>query len=493
MWVCTVVPACALISRSGLQIEGTLMDRRGFLTTVGAGIAEFVALSSSYRAAAEPADKPNIVFVLVDDLGWHQLGCYGSSFYETPNIDRLAREGMKFTNAYAASPVCSPTRASIMTGKYPARLHLTDYIPGQAPDDRKLLTPEWTKQLPLEELTIAESLRDAGYATGHFGKWHLNVDKKYRLGRPGDPGSQGFDDVLTTHKPGAGSESKYENDWHHVREITERAIAFIAKNKQKPFFCYVAHNTIHAPEIERETLIRKYEKKPGATVGGRNNPRQAAMLETLDKSVGTVLSTIRELNLERSTVVVFFSDNGQKGTKTGRPFRGCKGDLYEGGIRVPLIIRWPGVVEPGSVCKEVVISVDFFPTLNEIAGAVRDVATTDGISLVPLLKDPDSALDRDAVYWHYPHYHSLGLGPQGAIRAGRYKLIEWYERSAYGEPGALELYDLELDPSEQNNLANSMPDLASKLSEQLRAWRKHVGAQEMKKNPAFELSTPRLG
>jgi len=464
------------------------MDRRGFLKTVGGGIAGIVELSSSYRAAAEQADKPNIVFILVDDLGWHQLGCYGSNFYETPTIDLLARQGMRFTNAYAACPVCSPTRASIMTGKYPARLHLTDYIPGQAPDDRKLVTPDWTKQLPLEELTIAESLRDAGYATGHFGKWHLNVDKNYRPGRPGDPGSQGFDDVLTTHKPGAGPKSKYENDWHHVREITERATAFIAKNKHKPFFCYIAHNTIHAPEIERETLIRKYQKKVvGAAVGGRNNPTQAAMLETLDKSVGAVLSTIDELNLERKTLVVFFSDNGQKGTKTGRPFRGSKADLYEGGIRMPLIIRWPEVVEPGSLCNEVVSSVDFFPTLNEIAGAVRDVEDIDGISLVSLLKNPQSTLDRDAVYWHFPHYHSLGLGPQGAIREGRYKLIEWYEKSAYGEPGALELYDLELDPGEQNNLAASMPDLASKLSGRLRSWRKHVGAQEMKKNPAFEL------
>jgi len=462
------------------------MNRRRFLKTAGAGVAGFMGMSSSRGVAAEPADKPNIIFILADDLGWHQLGCYGSTFYETPNIDRLARQGMRFTNAYAACPVCSPTRASIMTGKYPARLHLTDYIPGQAPDDRKLLTPEWTKHLPLEEFTIAESLRSAGYATGHFGKWHLNIDKKYRPGRPGDPGSQGFDDVLTTHKPGAGPKSKYDDDWHHVREITERATAFIAKNKEEPFFCYITHNTIHDPEVEKGALIRKYREKPGSMAGGRDNPKQAAMLETLDKSVGTILKTIDELKLDRKTIVVFFSDNGQKGPKEGQPFRGGKGDLYEGGIRMPLIVRWPGVVGAGTVCDDVVISVDFFPTLNEIAGVVRETEGVDGISLVSLLKNPETKLGRDAVYWHFPHYHGLGLGPQGAARQGRYKLIEWYEKTAYGEPGALELYDLEQDPGEQNDMAGSMPHVASRLSEKLASWRGRVGAQDMEKNPSFK-------
>ncbi len=467
------------------------LDRRAFLKTAGVGVLGLLEMSFSHKAAAEPTDKPNIVFILADDLGRHQLGSYGSRFYETTHIDRLAGEGMRFTDAYAACPVCSPTRASIMTGKYPARLHLTDYIPGQAPDDRKLLTPEWTKQLHLEELTIAESLRDAGYATGHFGKWHLSVDKKYRPGRPGDPGSQGFDDVLTTHKPKAGPKSKYEDDWHHVREITERAVAFIAKNKENPFFCYVAHNTIHDPEIEKEALIEKYERKSGAAAGGRDNPVQAAMLETLDKSVATILAKLDELKLGRKTVVIFFSDNGQKGPKEGLPFRGSKGDLYEGGIRMPLIVRWPGVVEPGSVCNDVVISTDFFPTLNEIAGVVREPNDIDGVSLVSLLENPDAKLDRNALYWHFPHYHGAGLGPQGAVRQGRYKLIEWYEKSMYGEEGALELYDLENDPGEQTNLADRMPDLALELSGKLRSWRTHVGAQEMKKNAAVARDRPR--
>ena len=467
------------------------MDRRNFLKAIGAssismGLSGFLGCTkkagSTQKQYKRSITKPNIVFILADDLGLHQLGCYGSRFYETSNIDGLASTGMRFTNAYAACPVCSPTRASIMTGKYPARLHLTDYIPGRAPKDRKLVTPEWTKFLDTEEVTIAESLKQAGYVTGHFGKWHLNVDKKYKPGRPGDPGSQGFDDVLTTHKPGAGPKSRYEQDWHHVRQITERAVGFIERNKKKPFFCYLTHNSIHDPEIEKESLIEKYSSKAGAKVKGRNNPKQAAMLETLDKSVGTIIDKLKELNLEKNTLVVFFSDNGQLGPKQGQPFRGSKGDLYEGGIRMPLIFRHPGVVPPGSVCKEVVISTDFFPTFNEIACASNATANIDGVSLIRLLKDPEAKLDREAIYWHFPHYHDSGLGPQGAIRSGRYKLIEWFARSTFNDKGAFELYDLINDPGEQKDLVDDLPELTVELSKKLGAWRKQVGAQMMKKN-----------
>ena len=423
--------------------------------------------------------QPNIVFILVDDLGSHQLGSYGSIFYETPNIDELASEGIKFTNAYAACTVCSPTRASIMTGKYPARLHLTDYIPGNEPQNTLLLVPNWTKQLLSEEITIAEVLKSAGYATGHFGKWHLNKDKNYKSGRPGDPGSQGFDDVLCTHKPGAGPAGPYESDWHHVREITERALDFIEKNQGNPFLCYIAHNSIHAPEIEKQGQIDKYKEKYGAEIGGRNNPVQAAMLETVDKSIGVLMKQLNDLGLEENTVVIFFSDNGQLGVKSGLPYRGSKGDLYEGGIRMPLIIRWPGIIEPGSTCEELVISHDFFPTFSELADVEAKVKDIDGMSLVPLLMDPENKLSRKALYWHYPHYHSAGLGPQGAIRQGPYKLIEWFEKSIYGTDGAVELYNLENDPAEQNNLADSLPGLAAKMLSDLQSWRKQVDAQNM--------------
>ena len=423
--------------------------------------------------------QPNIVFILVDDLGIHQLGCYGSIFYETPHIDSLAREGMKFINAYAASTVCSPTRASIMTGKYPARLHLTDYIPGKVPQNTLLSVPDWTKQLLSEEITIAEVLKTAGYATGHFGKWHLNKDKNYEAGRPGDPGSQGFDDVLCTHKPGAGPAGPYAEDWHHVREITERALGFIENNRENPFFCYIAHNSIHAPEIENQGQIDKYKEKYGAETGGRNNPVQAAMLETLDESIGIIMKRLTDLELEDNTVLVFFSDNGQLGVKSGGPYRGSKGDLYEGGIRMPLIIRWPGIVKASSTCEALVISNDFFPTFSELADVKVKVKDMDGRSLVPVLLDPENKLSRPALYWHYPHYHGSGLGPMGAVRQGPYKLIEWYEKSISGRDGSVELYNLENDPAEQTNLADSLPDLTTLMLHDLHAWRLRVGAQEM--------------
>lgn len=426
--------------------------------------------------------SPNIVFIVADDLGIHQLGCYGSEYYKTPTIDQLANGGIRFTNAYAAATVCSPTRASMLTGKYPARLHLTDFIPGKTQPNEKLKVPTWTKFLKESEITIAEVLKSAGYITGHFGKWHLNKDKNYAIGRKGDPGSQGFDDVLTTHKPKAGPESKFKNDKHHVKEITDRAIRFIEKNKDKSFFCYIPHNTIHAPEIEDKDLIEKYAKKEGSKMHGHNNPVQAAMLETLDKSIAEILKKLKELDLEKNTIVVFYSDNGQYGPKDGLPYRGSKGDLYEGGIRMPLIINWPGMIKPGTTNDELIISNDFFPTFSDLANIDYKDYKTDGLSLLPLLKNPEAKLERNELFWHYPHYHSNGLGPQGAIREGNYKLIEWFEKSADKETGAFELYDLVNDPGEAHNLNDSLPELSLQMQQKLRIWRKNVGAQEMLKN-----------
>ncbi|MBN1908304.1 MAG: sulfatase [Pirellulales bacterium] len=448
------------------------------------GLCAVLVWTTAAMGADPPARRPNIVFILIDDLGQHQLGCYGSRYYETPRIDRLAEQAMRFTDAYSAGPVCSPTRASIMTGKYPARLHLTNYIGGRSKTNRILLEPEWTAHLPLEEVTIAEVLQKAGYATGHFGKWHLNKDKEYAPGRPGDPGSQGFDEVLTTHKPGKGSPSPHEEDWHHVRQIIEQAVAFLEKHRDRPFFCYISHNSIHDPEIEKKALIQKYADHLAGRKSGRNNPRQAAMLETLDASIGTVLAKLDELKLTDKTIVVFFSDNGQKGPKKGKPFRGSKGDLYEGGIRMPLLVRWPGVTRAGSVCGQVVTSTDFFPTLCEAVGVSPKIKGLDGVSLVPVLKDQTARLDREAVYWHFPHYRSK-FGPHGAIRQGRYKLVEWFEKSIDDEPGGFELYDLQNDPREQHDLAATKPELTRALTDKLRSWRKRVGAQEMRRNPAW--------
>jgi uncharacterized sulfatase len=454
--------------------------------------ASAAGLAVSGAASSKGGKKPNIVFILADDQGRHQLNCYGNPFYETPHIDALAAQGIKFTDAYAACPVCSPTRASIMTGKYPARLHITDYIPGNAYPHAKLKTPDWSKQLPLEEITIAEMLKEAGYVSGHFGKWHLDEDNRFSPGRPGDPDSQGFADVLMTEKPksdeAAKASAEPDYDAHHAREITDRAICFINKNKDRPFFCYVAHHLVHRPEMEYGPRIIKYATKPEASNKMGNNPVLAAMVETLDAQVGRLLAALEESGIADNTLVVFFSDNGDLYGREGlKPYYGAKADLYEGGIRMPLIVRWPGLVKPGSESAEMVSSIDFFPTFAEIAVVKLTDPTVDGISILPALTQ-SSPLKRDTLYWHYPHYHELGIAPSGAIREGRYKLIEWFEKSIDGPKtdGALELFDLEADPGERHNLASQKPDEALRLYDKLRAWRKAVHAQEMAPNPGYD-------
>lgn len=467
-----------------------VLDRRAFLAALGAGAAGLM----SGLASSENKRKPNIIFILADDLGRHQLNCYGNPFYETPNIDTLASRGVRFTDAYAACPVCSPTRASIMTGKYPARLHITDYIPGGPFPYAKLKTPDWTKHLPLEEVTLAEMLKNAGYVCGHFGKWHLakENDAQYAPGQPGTPETQGFSDVLVTAKPNADETAKAgadpDYDAHHARRITDRACAFMQNNKDRPFFCHIAHNLVHRPEMEYAPLIVKYARKPEACNAKGNNPVLGAMVETLDMQVGRVLQTLDELGLADNTIVVFFSDNGDLYGREGlKPFRGAKADLYEGGIRMPLLIRWPGVVKAGTTCTQMVASIDFFPTFAEIVGMELTDRSLDGISILPALTQ-ERPLKRDTLYWHYPHYHSLGIGPSGAIREGKYKLIEWFEKSI-DDPnaeGAVELFDLDTDPGEQHNLASAMPDKALHLYDKLRAWRKAVGAQEMVRNDQYD-------
>lgn len=466
----------------------TILDRRAFLASMGAAAAWLTAKG----AAGEQGKKPNILFILADDLGRHQLNCYGNPFYETPRLDALAAEGVRFTDAYAACPVCSPTRASIMTGKYPARLHITDYIPGNGYPHAKLKTPDWSKQLPLEEITIAEMLKRAGYVSGHFGKWHLGVDEKPAPGRPGEPDSQGFADVLVTTKPkseeAAKSTADPDYDAHHAREITDRAIGFMKQNKERPFFCYVAHHLVHRPEMEYGPKIIKYATKPEASNRMGNNPVLAAMVETLDKQVGRLLDALQGLGLAENTMVVFFSDNGDLyGRDQLTPFYGAKADVYEGGIRMPLIIRWPGVLKPGTTCSDMVASIDFFPTFAEMAGVTLSDPSVDGVSILPVLTR-SGGMNRDTLYWHYPHYHKLGIGPSGAIRKGKYKLIEWFEKSIEdpNAEGALELFDLDADPGERHNLASTMPDKCRQLYGELKAWRRAVGAQEMVRNDRYD-------
>lgn len=432
-------------------------------------------LATDSELLANDQGRPsNIVLILADDLGWADVGCFGSDLYETPNIDLLAAEGMKFTSSYAACNVCSPTRASILTGKYPARLHLTDFIPGGR-GNHLLESPAWTKHLPLEETTLPEVLRPAGYISGHFGKWHLNSNKDYRPGRPMDPASQGFDEVVTTVKPRATDDPL--SDPHHVEQITDAAISFIKRHRETPFYCYVSHNSVHRPVIARPELVDVYRKKIGPD-NHQTSAKYAAMVQDLDESVGRIMNTLDQLKLAGETLLVFTSDNGgfmgdaKDNATSNYPLREGKGTNYEGGVRVPTIFRWPRKVEAGSVCHEPVISNDLFPTFAAVAVLEDgDTPAVDGVSLMPLLSDPQSQLDREALFWHYPHYHSRGATPHGAIRVGPWKLIEFYEDMH------VELYNLEDDIGEQNDRANEMPEKADELRERLRAWREEVGAQ----------------
>lgn len=468
------------------------MNRRQFILNVGKAGAGAAVLSSFGNVLTgctdEKNNKPwNVVFILADDLGWNQVNYHGFGFYETPNIDKIAEAGIRFTDAYSASPVCSPTRASIMTGKNPARLHLTDYIPGSPYPYARLLRPPTedfllNEGLRLKEKTLAEMFKDKGYATGHFGKWHLSKDKDYEPGRPGDPGSQGFDEVYTSVKPEFGTPP---DDAHHAEMITKLSLEFIEKNKDKPFFCYTSHHVVHRPLIEKDDLINKYENKPYSN-DPVNNPVMGAMIERMDNGIGKILDKLEELGLSERTIVVFYSDNGGfEMHQEQDPLKGGKAMLFEGGIKVPLCIKWPGVVNPGTVCTTPVISDDFFPTFAEILGYKNLPSDLDGISLVPLIKQADK-IEREYLCWHFPHYHHLGYKPASAIRAGNYKLIEWFEGSLANEGPVFKLYNVENDPSEVNNLAEKMPGLASELLQKLRAWRKEVGAQEMTVNPNYK-------
>lgn len=443
-------------------------------------ILAVLVLASCGRTEKE--EQWNVVFILADDMGWNQVGYNGTTFYETPNVDRIAAEGLIFSNAYSANPVCSPTRASIMTGKNPARLHLTNYIPGNPYPYAKLTTPVIIDGLPLAEVTLAELFKAHGYVTGHFGKWHLNADKNYVPGRPKDPGSQGFDEVFTSVKPTEDADPS--SDAHHAVEITERTLKFIEENRDHPFFAYVAHHVVHRPIMEKPALVSKYEAKPGSG-DPVNNPIMGAMIETMDNGIGRILAKLDELGLTGKTIVVFYSDNGGfEQLQDQAPFRGGKAMVFEGGIRVPLAVKWPGVIAPGSSCDDMVISDDFFPTFAGILGE-ESPGGLDGTSLLPLWKG-EGHLQRNTLYFHYPHYHHQGYLPAGAIREGDYKLIEWFEESIYGEGDAYDLYNLAEDRGEENDLSGEMPEKVKEMAAKLKTWREETGAQEMMINDHYD-------
>jgi arylsulfatase A-like enzyme len=447
--------------------------------------------------SSSAAEKPNVILILIDDLGYRDLGCYGSTFYKTPNIDKLAKDGIRFTDYYAACPVCSPTRASIMTGRYPQRMNITTFLPGR-PDrpDQRLKQPAVRLELPLDEITIAEALKKEGYATAHIGKWHLG-------GKQFAPDKRGFDLNIAGDETGSPRSyfapfenksgkmpglEKAEPGEYLTDRLTTEAEKFIEANKDKPFFIYLPHYAVHIPLKAKEEILAKY--KGMAKHGSQSNPVYAAMIESMDESVGRIVKKLDDLKLSDNTLVIFTSDNGGLSVAEGGPFaatfngplREGKGFLYEGGIRVPLIVKWPAKVKPGTVTDQVACSIDFFPTIMEATGVtakpMSSVPVLDGVSLVPVFKG--EKLTPREIYWHYPHYANQGGKPGGAVRFKEYKLIEFYE------DGRRELYDVQKDPGENRNLAAEAPAVTNALAEALDEWRKKVGAKMPVPNPEYK-------
>ena len=433
-------------------------------------------------------DKPNVIFLLADDLGWPQSGAYGSNYYHTPNMDRLAEQGVRFTNAYTAAAICSPVRASIMTGKHPARLNITDFIPGNQRDNYLLSQPDWQKHLPLEEYTLGNLFQDQGYRTAMFGKWHLSPIKFGPESLPFYPDKQGFDEYFVIDKP--STQHNPELDPHSSDMIGDRAVEFIREHRDRPFFLFGSFSAIHDPLVEQADSIFMWMEKP-ASSEPENNPIIGAILSRLDRNIGKMMDVLDETGLADNTIFIFFSDNGglafnnvvyyfddpELEMASQTPLRKGKGWLYEGGIRVPLIVRWPGAVDSGFTSDEVVTSNDFMPTFSELLG-VEPKPDIDGTSMLTHLTDRVPLPERNH-YWHYPHYHrGSGMLPGAALRSGNWKLIEWYEQSIGGADGvALELYNLENDLGETVNLAGMMDELAVELAADLQRWREHVDAQ----------------
>jgi len=433
---------------------------------------------------------PNVVMIIADDLGWSQIGCYGSSFYKTPNIDKLAKSGIKFTNAYSAASICSPTRAAIMTGKYPARLDLTDFIPGNTPKNKPLLTPEdWQKYLPLKELTIAEKMESSGYSTGFYGKWHLSKEKLPPESLSHNPKMQGFKESFVTYKPSGNLIQQWQmenKDFHNVDTITKSGLEFLDQNQKSPFLLILSHNTIHDPLIESEKLINKYENKIHSDKG-ENNPIIGAMIETLDKSVGEIINKLKILDLFDNTLLIFCSDNGGKHKHALQtPFKKGKGWLYEGGIRVPLIISWPKKIKKPFISHLMTSSIDFLPTILKVTNSNLDSKNEhDGIDISSIFSNQTKLINRDELFWHYPHYHNgSGMKPASAIRWKNYKLIEWHEATLLNKDNQIELYDLTVDPGESNNLSSKIPDIAIQMRNKLRDWINEVDAKMPQVNEA---------
>ncbi|MFP4056506.1 MAG: sulfatase [Candidatus Brocadiia bacterium] len=464
-------------------------------------------------------DKPNIIFILADDLGWVDLGCMGSSFYETPHLDRLAGEGLRFTDAYASCPVCSPTRASVMTGKYPATVQITNFIPGAARG--KLLSAPYLHYLPLEEKTLARALREGGYRTWHVGKWHLGEEPYW-------PQHHGFDVNVggwTAGMPRSyfspyqnpmlpdGPEGEYLPD-----RLADEAIRLIERNDGTPFFLNLCPYLVHIPIQGKPRMVEKYRAKAAALGLDRrealrpgepfpcehksdkrvtrrlfqSDPGYAAMVQSLDENIGRLLAALEAQGLADNTVVFFTSDNGGVSTSEGSPTTNAplaegKGWMYEGGTREPLLVRWPGVTRPDSLCSVPVTSTDFYPTILEMAGLEPiPEQHCDGASIVPLLRG-EPRLEREAIYWHYPHYSNQGGTPGCSIRTGDWKLIEFFEDRH------VELYNLRQDVAEDHDLAAEEPERTRELQARLHEWLQRAGARIPEPNPDYVPTQGRSG
>jgi len=488
-----------------------LLSRRTFLKISSITAASLTSAVIFNHCSSEK--RPNFLFLLVDDLGWTDLGCFGSTFYETLNIDKLASQGMRFSQAYAACPVCSPTRASIMTGKYPARMNTTDWFGAPQPynvqnhwtRNKPLLPAEYLEQLPLEEKTMAETFKENGYRTFFAGKWHLGPEGFW-------PEDQGFEiNKGGWSRGGPYGPGIYFTPYGNPRledgpvgehlpdRLATETVKFIAQNSEKPFLAFLSFYSVHTPLVGRPDLVEKYKaKSKSVTFKGKkwltegeqkvrqvqDHPVYGAMVEAMDLAVGKVLDKLEQLNLSDNTVIIFTSDNGGLSTSEGHPtsnlpLRAGKGWLYEGGIREPLIIKFPGVTQAGSICDEVVTSTDFYPTMLEMAGMpLQQNQHLDGISLMSLL-DQSGTPERDAIYWHYPHYGNQGSSPGAAIRSGDWKLIEYFEDNR------AELYNIKNDIGERNNLADSNTEKVHELKEKLHKWQQEVDAKFPAQNPAF--------
>jgi len=497
-----------------------MLNNRIKIKWIGLGLLTIAPAATLIQSQKTINKKPNVIFILLDDYGYTDLCCYGSKFYETPNIDRLASEGIRFTDAYAACPVSSPTRAALMTGKYPVNTGVTDWIPGRQastpglPEDRFLSKP-FNLQLDLKEITIAEALKSNGYTTMISGKWHLGEDSLYW------PENQGFDVNKGGYSKGSPNKSNKSNGYfspygnprledgpvgeYLTDRQTDEAIKFIEDKKDKPFFVYLSYYAVHNPMQGKEELIKRFQAKADSM--GLSDKQQftkekdwirlapkgdfkeriiqsyavyAAMIYSVDENLGRLFEKLRQLNIDNNTIIIFTSDNGGLSTSEGSPttnfpLRAGKGWLYEGGIRVPLIIKAPGIIKKPAVTDVPVSTIDYFPTILEMTGIPAGNIKTDGVSILPVLKS--GKINNRPLFWHYPHYSNQGGDPGSAVRLGNYKLIDNFET------GKQELYDLENDISELNDISSTNPQKVTELYRLLDEWRNRNGAKMMNPNP----------